>query len=64
MNIRFYLDPETGSPHIYGHAVAEDEVEEVLRTPGEDRPGRKGSRVAIGQTRAGRYLRVIYVPDP
>jgi hypothetical protein len=35
----------------------------VLRTPGEDRPGREGSRVAIGQTRAGRYLRVIYVPD-
>ena len=31
MNIRFYLDPETGSPHIYGHAVDEDEVEEVLR---------------------------------
>ena len=46
------------------YAVDEDEVEEVLRTPGEDRPGREGSRVAIGQTRAGRYLRVIYVPDP
>ena len=35
----------------------------MLRTPGEDRPGREGLRVAIGQTRAGRYLRVIYVPD-
>jgi hypothetical protein len=64
MNIRFHLDPETGSPHIHGHAVDEAEVEEVLRAPGEDRPGRDGSRVAIGQTRAGRYLRVIYVPDP
>lgn len=64
MNIRFYFDPETSSPHIYGHAVDEAEVEEVLRAPGEDRPGREGSRVAIGQTRAGRYLRVIYVPDP
>ena len=64
MNIRFYLDPETGSPHIHGHAVDEAEVEEVLRASGEDRPGREGSRVAIGQTRAGRYLRVIYVPDP
>ena len=30
----------------------------------EDRPGREGSRVALGRTRAGRYLRVIYVPDP
>lgn len=47
-----------------GHAVDEAEVEEVLRAPGEDRPGREGSRVAIGQTRAGRYLRVIYVLDP
>lgn len=32
--------------------------------PGEDRPGKEGARVAIGQTMAGRYLRVIYVPDP
>jgi hypothetical protein len=32
--------------------------------PGEDRPGREGSRVAIGQTEDGRYLRVVYVPDP
>ena len=64
MNLRFYIDPETGLPHIHGHAVDEDEVEDVLREPGEDRPGREGSRVAIGQTRAGRYIRVIYVPDP
>jgi hypothetical protein len=40
------------------------EVEEVLVSPGEDRPGREGSRVAIGKTSTGRYLRVIYVPDP
>jgi len=63
VNIRFYLDPD-GEPHIYGHGVTEDEVEEVLLRPGEDRPGRGGSRVAIGQTESGRYLRVIYVPDP
>jgi hypothetical protein len=30
----------------------------------EDRAGRDGSRIALGQTEAGRYLRVIYVPDP
>ncbi|ETW92812.1 MAG: hypothetical protein ETSY1_42035 [Candidatus Entotheonella factor] len=64
MNIRFYRDPETGEPHIYNHGVTEDEVEDVIRRPGEDRLGREGSRVAIGQTRAGRFLRVIYVPDP
>jgi len=29
----------------------------------EDRAGRDGSRIALGQTEAGRYLRVIYVPD-
>ena len=63
MNIRFYIDPETQMPHIYGHGVDEDEVEEVLRKPGEDRPGREGARVAIGRTRVGRYLRIIYVPD-
>lgn len=64
MKIRFYIDPETGLPHIYKHDVHEDEVEDVLRHPGEDRPGNNGSRVAMGQTDAGRYLRVIYVPDP
>ncbi len=64
MNIRFYIDPETVLPHIYGHQVDAREVEDVLREPGEDRPGREDSRVAIGQTRAGRYIRVIYVPDP
>ena len=64
MNIRFNSDQETGLPHIYDHDVDEDEVEEVLLNPGEDRVGRDGSRVAIGQTRAGRYLRVIYLRDP
>jgi DMSO/TMAO reductase YedYZ molybdopterin-dependent catalytic subunit len=64
MNIRFYNDPETGLPHIYRHGVDENEVEEVLRRPGEDRPGQEGSRVAMGQTRGGRYLRIIYVLDP
>ena len=63
MDIRFYVDPETNFPHIYNHKVTEDEVEDILSRPGEDRPGREGSRVAVGQTQAGRYLRVIYVPD-
>ena len=64
MNIRFYIDPETGEPHIYNHGVDEAEAEDVLMNPGEDQPGREGSRIAIGQTRGGRYLRVVYVPDP
>jgi len=63
-NVCYYIDPETDLPHIYNHNVAEEEVEEVLARPGEDRQGHEGARVAIGQTEAGRYLRVIYVPDP
>ena len=63
MNVRYYLDPETGEPHIYKHDVHEREVEQVLRRAGEDRPGREDSRVAVGRTDAGRYLRVIYVPE-
>lgn len=64
MQIRFYTDPASGAPHIYNYGVAESEV--------EDRPGRElqrcwrshESRVAIGRTSGGRFLRVIYVPDP
>lgn len=64
MEVRYYLAPDTGEPHIYGHGVTEEEVEYILRRPGEDLPGRDDSRQALGQTAAGRYLRVIYVPDP
>ncbi len=64
MNIRFNTDRETGLPHIYKHGVNVDEVEDVLLYPGEDRTGSDNSRVAIGQTRAGRYLRIIYLRDP
>ncbi len=63
LNVRYYVDNEMRQPHLYRHDVAEHEVEQVLARPGEDRPGHKGSRVAIGQAHTGRYLRVIYVPD-
>ena len=64
MKIRFYIDKQTGLAHIYNHEVREEEVEDVLLKPGEDRPGKANSRISIGQTKAGRYLRVVYVPDP
>ena len=54
MDFRYHIDPETDLPHIYGHGVTEAEVEYVLRSPGEDRAGRDGSRHALGQTAAGR----------
>jgi CBS domain-containing protein len=43
--------------------VDEAEAIDVLERPGEDRAGREGSRIALGRTASGRYLRVIYVPD-
>lgn len=64
MDVRLYVDPENGEPHIYSHRVTEEEVADVLRGAGEDRPGTGGSRIAIGRTLAGRHLRIIYVPDP
>jgi hypothetical protein len=30
VEIRFYVDPETGEPDIYRHNVSEEEVEDVL----------------------------------
>jgi len=64
VRVRFYVERETGLLHIHTHGVRESEVREILRRPGEDRPGTEGSRVAVGRTAAGRYLRIIYVPDP
>ena len=64
MYIRLYRDPETGLPHIYEHNINEDEVRDVLTGAIEDRAGYDGSRVALGKTSGGRFLRIIYVPDP
>ncbi|MBU1627215.1 hypothetical protein KKB18_07595 [bacterium] len=64
MKVRFYQDPITGIPHIYEHNVIEEEVIEILESACEDRSGKDGSRVAIGQTHERRYLKIIYVSDP
>ncbi len=64
MNVHFYIDPELGYPHIHTHGVDEHEVEDVIMDPSEDRRGSGGSRIAIGQTRGGRYIKVVYLPDP
>jgi hypothetical protein len=62
MELRFYIDPDTGQPHIYGHGVTEEEVREIFRRPGEDLRGAGTSRMRIGQTLSGRYLQVVFVP--
>jgi hypothetical protein len=63
MELRFWNNPETGLPHMYDHGVAEDEVREILSRSGEEFPGRDNSRIRLGQTEAGRYLQLVYVPD-
>ena len=64
MNVRFYIDPETEAPHIHKHGVDEEEVVDVLLSPGEDRPGREDSRVVIGKTRAGATCALFMFPIP
>jgi hypothetical protein len=64
VDLRFYVDPESGEPHIYNHGVSEEDVQQVLDEPGEERPGKNNARIAIGATEAGRVLRVIYTRDP
>ena len=64
MQIRYHINPTTGLPHIYDHFVSENDVEDILGRPLQDIRGRDDSRIAIGQTGGGRYLKVIYVSDP
>ncbi len=63
MRLRFWNDPETGLPHIHEHGVTEEDVLQVLLRQGEECPGSDGSRIRLGQTLAGRYLQVVFVPD-
>jgi len=44
MYLRFYIAPQTDAPHIYNHDVDENEIEAILKNPGENRPGREGSK--------------------
>jgi len=44
MKVRYYIDPETGQPHIYNHNVAESESRRYSPAPArigrvEMRPG-------------------------
>jgi len=62
MTVAFFIDPETGQPHIYNHGVTEAEVRQVLARPGLVLAGRRNSRFALGKTAAGRCLKVVYAP--
>ena len=63
MDVRYYIDPDTGEPRIYDHDVTEEEVEQVLRGRGEDLAAARNARMKLGQTASGQHLQVIYVPD-
>lgn len=63
MELRFWIDPDTGLPHIHNHGVSEEEARQVMIRTGEELSGRDGSRIRLGRTAAGRYLQVVYVPD-
>ncbi len=62
MELKFFIDAETKRPHIYNHGVTEAEVREVLAHPGLVLKGRENSRLALGQTEVGRYLKVVHAP--
>ncbi len=63
MNVRFYVDPESGEPHFARHRISLEDVVHVLARPLESRPGREGAFTVLGRTGAGKYIRVVYVAD-
>lgn len=63
MQIRFLLDLSTSIPHIVDHNVSEQEVIEVFENGPMRLRGRDGAMIALGQTFAGRYLKIIYRED-
>ena len=60
MQIRFYIDPESGRPHVEGHGVSANECVEALGRAIQDFPGVNGARIAFGAANSGRILKVIY----
>jgi hypothetical protein len=60
MLVRFNIDLDSGLPHCVTHGVRPEEVLDVLRGPSDQGPGRDGTRIAEGQTKQGRYLRVVF----
>ncbi len=59
MKIWICIEPETDFPRTYRHDMNQGDVEDVLARSCEDRPGKEDSRVAMGQTQAGRHIQVI-----
>lgn len=60
MNYRFYFSPVTDQPHVLDHGVTPQEAIEAFERAKQDFRSRGDSRVAYGQARNGRYLKVVY----
>jgi hypothetical protein len=61
VRLEFYIDPETGEPHISLHNVKEEEVAEVLVGDGLRWRASDGKTVVIGKTGDGRFLQTVIV---
>ena len=64
MEIRYFIDAETGLPHIYRHDVTEADVDDILRRPIEDRPGELARLSPWCEPKRDGILRIVFVPDP
>jgi len=60
MEFHFLIDRDTERPHVENHHIETWEAIDVLKKPDFDYNGRESTRIAIDQTRNGRYLRMIY----
>jgi len=59
MQVRFNRDRETGLAHCEDHNVSERQAIQVLSTNPLRLRGGDGTTIVLGQTYAGRYLRII-----
>ena len=57
MEVRFYLDPDSGEPHVLNHGISETEVIRILSHANEDLPAANGARMAIGENGSGACAR-------
>lgn len=54
-------DSDGNVAHIARHEIIPEEIEEIFEEDLIVRRGRKGYRLAYGQTYAGRYLLVVFI---
>jgi hypothetical protein len=61
LNVFWDLEPRGNAEHVADHGLDLDEVEHVLRNPGECGVSRSSGRPMIfGYTPSGEYIAVVY----